>query len=173
MKKFYIPYHEKETIDFLLLFRLYLLAEYDTTKKTFSIIEYQSVKELAERLGKTNGESRVSASKVQRCLTDERYKKYFAVNPKKKRIELKNDIRGGNRFICLTLEEVQYLLSMDDLFLVRYYLYQRFYCGYNKEKRHNSTAKQILETMGYCPNSTRYIDKVSYCNKALAERGKQ
>ena len=168
INKFYIPYNETDRIDYIFLLRLYQIAEYNKENKTFSLIIYKSFQELAERL------ETISASSLRRALLSPAYERYFEWCEKEKTIILKNDCRkgnGNNKFIMLSKEETDFLIEYNDNFLIKYYFYQKYFCGYTKEHRHNSTAKQILETIGYSSTSGRYITKISSCNRVLEERG--
>ena len=67
-----------------------------------------------------------------------------------KRIIIHNNIVNRKTpFICLNRDETNFLITMNDNLLCKYYIYLKYYCGYTKSKRIDSTAKQILFALGY------------------------
>ena len=63
-----------------------------------------------------------------------------------------------------------FLIQKNDNLLSKYYLYLVYYCGIAKNQQTDSTAKQILEKIGYS-NSGTNLTKLSSYNKTLSSTG--
>lgn len=63
-----------------------------------------------------------------------------------------------------------FLIQKDDNLLSKYYLYLVYYCGIAKNKKTDSTAKQILEKIGYSSSGNNKTKLSSY-NKILSSTG--
>ena len=63
-----------------------------------------------------------------------------------------------------------FLIQKNDNLLSKYYLYLVYYCGIAKNQQTDSTAKQILEKIGYS-NSGNNLTKLSSYNKILSSIG--
>ncbi len=70
-------------------------------------------------------------------------------------------------FVTLSNEEYTKLIAIGDSFVIRYYLYIKYYCGYSKSKTNDFTAKQYLEVCGYSCNSDNMLGKVYKANNRL------
>lgn len=128
MKKYYIPFVVAAEVNYLYLFSLYDLAEYNPDTGNFDTIHYNSIKELAERL-------EVSSSTLNRILSNDHYTDFLKLNKQSKTLFIQNDFKNGLKrpFVVLTDKEVAELKKLGDNLLIRYYLYIKFYCGYSPE----------------------------------------
>lgn len=172
-KVYYIPFVENmKKIDLYLLFSLYDLAEYNEETKIYDTIKYSSQNSLALQLG-------ISYNTVKRLLSNKDYSIYFQVDTKNKTIKLNNDFRNSNSqkvkqpFVSVSAEEIRILRQncIGNELLPKYYLYIKYYCGYNKNSHYtDSTAKQILSAIGYSNNSS-YVSLLPRYNKLLTDCG--
>lgn len=169
MKRYYIPFIPAANVNYLYLFSLYDLAEYDTDTKAFDTIHYVSLAKLAEMMG-------VSSSTVYRMTSTEdknEYLKFLSIDKKQKTITLNNAFADGMNkipFVVLTDKEVMLLREKNDLLLCRYLMYVKYYCGYSKSKTTDFTQEQFLIACGYSPNSNGNKDKLSYYNELLTDK---
>ena len=97
--KCYIPFMPKAKVDYLLLFRLYDLAEYNKETKCYDTVYYKSVSALAELL-------EISPSTMKRVFASTEYSPFFERDKSTKSIRIKNNVRkaGGEtkHFACLS-----------------------------------------------------------------------
>jgi len=109
MKKYFFPFTLdcKET-NFILLFRLYTLAQYNKETKLYDIIPIESKKKLSCGL-------RCSGATLSRFLRNNaKNALYFTCDDTKQIIKLNNNFtnRQDNRqFVCITEEELLFLLE--------------------------------------------------------------
>lgn len=82
-KRYYLPFIPAAKVNYLYLFALSDLAEYNTTAQVFDTINYSSVKELSDRLN-------LSPSATTNLLKNENYAEYFSVDKKNRQIILKS-----------------------------------------------------------------------------------
>ena len=80
-KKYYLPYNPTAKINYLYLFALADLAEYNPTEKVYDTINYTSIDQLAGLLS-------LSPSATTALLKNQNYQDYFTVNKKLKQIKL-------------------------------------------------------------------------------------
>lgn len=143
---------------------LYSIAEYNKETKCFDTIQYKSVSALAELLIK-------SPSALNSAFKKEDYKPFFTVDKTAKRITIHNNVAKEKKpFVCLSVEETDFLIGMWDNLLCKYYIYLKYYCGYTKSKTTDGTIKQFLKMCGYSQDSS-YIDTVSNYNTLLKAEG--
>lgn len=174
MRKYYLYYDEKAKINYSFLFALFCIAERNNKDKLNNIIKYKSQKELAERI-KDKCSYNISAASISRILNNENYLLYFNVNYKENIITLNNNFKKGiaasNKFIILNDEEIIFLLEQDNKLLNKYYLYLKYYCGYSKSKRIDTTANQILSAIGYSNNCGNNKNNLCKFNDLLYKKG--
>lgn len=171
MRNYYIRYEPKAEINYIYLFYLYSLAEYNTTRKCFDTVSYSSIRALEKLINDRFGKGSISVSAISRIMNDERYREYFGVDKEGKTIRLQNDIRGMNSFIMLSSSEVDFLLHEKDNLLVKYFLYIKHFCGRHIGEKQDFTAKQFLSYCGYSDKSNSYTSKISAFNRKLQENG--
>ena len=163
-RTYYILYKDVSNINYIYLLKLYKIAKCYNDTLIRNTIQYKTIKELAEKAD-------IKYTTLTKMLKDKQYKDYFIV--KDKQIILNNNFKEKKNvsFITLNEEQVDYLIQMNDNLLAKYFIYHKYYCGFSKDNKHNSTAKQILETMGYSSKSNNYISKISEYNKLLCDNG--
>lgn len=168
MNKYYIIYDEKANINYCYLLMFYSIAEYNQQEKRYNIIKYKSIKEITEKIYNKYNIS-ISQKTIDRILSNQNYNKYITVDKKKKEIIINNDITNCKKWLVLSQFEVDIILNNDNLFC-KYYLYLKYYCGFNKDKKHNSTYKQILEAIGYKYSPTQ-AERLKVYNNIIAFNG--
>lgn len=168
LRNFYLPFIPKAKVNYLYLFRLYRLVQWDEGKERIkNTINYSSTKELAGLLD-------ISKSTVDRLLVNAEYRPFLSVDKTKKQIILHNNFKGNEGqkqpFVCLSLKEVVGLEEYNDNLLIKYYLYIKYYVGHSKNKDNDFTINQFLTTIGLQQN-TSYVSTVSSYNTLLKEKG--
>lgn len=170
MKHYYIPYNAKANINYIYLLYLYSLAEYNKITKLFDTVNYNSIRDLQKQIKDKFGKDlAVSSSTLARLLKNTDYSNYIKVDQKHKKIALQNDTKGMSAFVMLTNREVDFLLKQQDNLLIKYYLYLKYFCGFDTSKKQDFTAKQFLTYCGYSANSNSYLSKISDYNRILQE----
>lgn len=169
MKIYYLSFNPKANVNYLHLFSLYDLADYNPETKAYDTINYTSINKLAERLT-------YSVSTLNRLLHSIEYEEFLIFDNDNKKIILKSSvIKGSNNncFVRLTDKEVRYLQKQQDNLLCKYYIYLKYYCSLAKKAniKQDFTAKQFLTTIGYSIKSQSQLDKISSYNKMLKEQG--
>lgn len=163
---YYLPYEIAADVNYIFLLQLWGLAAYRPETQSYDCVCYSSIGQLAEVL-------KISYSTLNRYLKSQEYNRYFAVDKANKRIILNcHFIKPGKSypFIRLTSREYEYFLGKADSFLIKYYLYIKYFCG--KQCGSNDfTAKQFLSAIGYCENSKSYQGKLSHFNRLLVDDG--
>lgn len=163
INRFYIKF-SKDTTDFnyKLYFKLMLIAEFDKENKTFSIIKYDSIKELSVRL-------LTSESTLKRFLKSEydNQNRFIQYDKNKKEIYLLNDIRKNKniQFVILTNREIEILLNYSNELII-YYLYIKHYCG---NGNNDFTAKQFLLFINKSIQNGNNYTLLSNYNKILVQ----
>lgn len=175
MSKYYINYDESASINYCFLFCLYLLSDKDYKSKIKNTIIFKSQQELTERIKNVCNYS-ISISTISRILKDTKnYSIYFNYNSNENKIILNNNFKKGiaasNKFITLSDKEIYFLLQQDNKLLNKYYLYLKYYCGYSKSKQIDSTANQILLSIGYSNNCGNNKNNLCKFNSLLSEQG--
>ena len=166
LKKYYLRFLPTAKIDYIFLFTLYDLADYDTETKTYSIITYKSLAELARLCS-------VSDKTLRRHLADTEYSPFLQWDKQNKRVILLNDFsQNGYKtpFLTVSPVEVRVLLSENDNLLCKYLIYLKYFCGYSASKCIDTTCKQFLSAIGYSSNSS-YPSKISGYNALLEREG--
>ncbi len=169
MKVYYLHFNPKADVNYLHLFSLYDLAEYNPATKAYDTITYTSIPKLAALLPYSN-------STLNRLLANDKYKDFLSIDKDNRVITLNSSvIKGSNNncFVRLTNKEIAYLRQEEDNLLCKYYIYIKYYC-YIAEKagtKQDFTAKQFLSAIGYSTNSQSQLDKISSYNKKLKEKG--
>lgn len=169
MKIYYLNFNLKSNINYLHLFALYDLAEYNPNTKAYDTIIYTSISKLAELLP-------FSTSTLNRILSDNEYNSFLSIDKNNKRITLNcSMIKGSNNncFVRLLNNEVSYLQKEKDNLLCKYYIYIKYYCSLANKLgiKQDFTAKQFLSSIGYSIKSQSQIDKISEYNNKLKEQG--
>lgn len=166
LKKYYLRFLPTANIDYVFLLTLYDLADYNTDTKTYSIITYKSLAELARLCS-------VSDKTLRRHLVDTEYSSFLQWDKQNKRIILLNNFSKMDYkipFITVSPEEVRLLLTQKDNLLCKYLIYLKYYCGYSASKCIDTTCKQFLSAIGYSSNSS-YPSKISGYNALLVQEG--
>lgn len=170
---YFLHYDEKATINYCFLFSLYLLAERNEKERLTNLIQYENIKDLSMKISVICGYD-ISQSTIYRILNNEEYNNYFSVDRIQNKIYLSVSFRKGtnrNKFVTLKEKELLFLIMSKDNFLIKYYLYLKYYCGYSKSKKTDTTASQALSAMGYSSTSNSNKAALSKYNKILVEKG--
>ena len=89
-------------------------------------------------------------------ICSKNYLPYFSVIAEQNKIILNNNFKKGknssNKFVVLNDKEILFLLQQNNKLLNKYYLYLKYYIGYSKSKKIDTTANQILSAIGYSCN---------------------
>lgn len=174
MKTYYLYYDETTNINYCFLFAIFCITEYNKTEKLYNTVYYKSQKELAERIKKQCNYN-ISAATISRILKDKNYLPYFTKSTTENKITLNNNFKKGtaakNKFITLTEKEILFLLEQDNKQLNKYYLYLKYYCGFSKNKKIDTTANQILCAIGYSSNCGNNKDNLCKFNTLLQNNG--
>lgn len=174
MRMYYLNYDEKANINYCFLFALFSIAERNQKEKLDNIIVYKSLKELADRI-KAQCNYSISPSTISRILNNADYLPYFSKSTTENKIVLNTCFKKGkaasNKFVILTDKETNFLLEQDNKQLNKYYLYLKYYCGYTKSKRIDTTANQILAAIGYSANCGNNKDNLCKYNSLLLANG--
>ena len=169
MKIYYLNFKPDADVNYLHLFSLYDLADYNPATKAYDTINYTSIPKLAALLP-------YSAATLNRLLANDEYKQFVTLDKKNKVLTLNSSvIKGSNNncFVRLNEKEVAYLRQEQDNLLCKYYIYLKYYCSLAKKAgiKQDFTAKQFLSAIGYSVNSHSQIDKISSYNSKLKEQG--
>lgn len=169
IKKYYISYNESADINYIYLLCLYSIADYNIYTQRYDIINYKSIQDIVNKINALYGDKYISTSTIRRLLEDNKYKDYFYNNKETKQIILFNNIKDNNKFIVLNNKEVEFFIQKKDNLLLKYYIYHKYYCGFNKDKKHDSTIKQMLQALSLSINSNANISKLCNYNQILAQ----
>ena len=171
-RQYYIIYDEKKNINYIYLLFFMTIAEYNPASKRYDIVRYKSIKKLADKINEVCGDNSISTSTINRLLerTDQ-YKDYLIFDRKNKIVYINNFIKDKKKFVYITQKEAEFFMEQKDNILFRYYLYHKYWCGFRKDKSHDSTAKQILLDLGYSDISNRMISLFSNYNGILSKNG--
>lgn len=170
MKQYYIPYDEVKDINYIYILALYKTATFNKITKRYDTISYRSLENLKEQIKASSNKS-ISASTLGRILKDSKYSGLLYIPEDRKAVVLKNDIKGLKKFVVLSEKEADLLLDKEDILLAKYLLYLKYFCGYSKSKKINTTAKQFLAACGYSTKSNDYISMISEYNRLLVDEG--
>lgn len=174
MRMYYLNYDEKANINYCFLFALFSIAERNQKEKLDNIITYKNLKELSDRI-KTKCNYYISPSTISRILNNTVYLPYFSKSKTENKIVLNTCFKKGkaasNKFVVLNDNELTFLLEQDNKQLNKYYLYLKYYCGFAKSKRIDTTAKQILSAIGYSNNCGNNKDNLCKYNSLLLAKG--
>ena len=174
MKLYYLNYDEHAQINYCFLFSLFCIAQRNQKERIDNIIVYDNQKQLAERIKEKCNYS-ISSATISRILKDQNYIPYFSKSENENKIILNNCFKSGkaasNKFVILNEKEIAFLIQQNDKLLNKYYLYLKYYCGYSKSKRIDTTANQILSTIGYSANCGNNKNNLCKYNSLLLERG--
>lgn len=107
MRKYYLNYDEKATVNYCFLFALFCIAEPNKKEKIDNIIVYKSLKELANKMQAKCGYY-VSPSTISRILNDEKYLPYFSKsgNTITLHTNFKKGVSASNKFVVLAETEI-------------------------------------------------------------------
>lgn len=171
LRHFYIRYEPKANINYIYLFYLYSLAEYNTSTNLFDTVSYKSVRALQRIIVERFGKGSISPSSLSRLLKDDRYRNYIKVDTEHNRIALQTATKGMPCFVMLTKREIDFLIDKKDNLLAKYYLYLKHFCGRGAVGTQDFTIKQFLKHCGYSDKSNSYVSLVSSYNTLLVENG--
>lgn len=164
-KKYYFPYNPIAKVNYLYLFALSDIAEYNQTTRLYDTISYTSIEQLANSLS-------ISPSATTALLKNQNYQDYFIVDKKLKQIRLNCNMSvKGMPFVSFTDLEVQIMRKESDILFCKYVAYLKYYCGYSSSKTQDFTGKQFLSACGYCSTSNSYLNKLSRYNNVLLTNG--
>ena len=169
--KFFIPFDVSADINYIYLFCLLDLAEYNRTTKRHDRIEYRSIQELTDRI-KKNYNIKISNATISRFLREmeaENNSCYLSIDRNQKTIQINNNFRNKKdiHFVVIDKRALHFLIQQKENLLCKYYLYLCYYCDITKEHNTDTTAKQFLDVSGYSTKSGNYISKLSYYNSLL------
>ena len=169
MKIYYLHFKPNADVNYLHLFSLYDLADYNPATKAYDTINYTSIPKLAALLPYSN-------STLNRLLINDEYKDFLSIDKDSRTITLNSSVikeSNNNCFVRLTDKEVAYLRKEKDNLLCKYYIYLKYYCSLAKKAgiKQDFTAKQFLTAIGYSTKSQKQIDKISTYNNKLKEQG--
>lgn len=169
MKIYYLHFKPDADVNYLHLFSLYDLADYNPATKAYDTINYTSIPKLAALLP-------YSAATLNRLLANDEYKDFLSVDKDNKVITLNSSVIKGssnNCFVRLTDKEIAYLRQEQDNLLCKYYIYLKYYCSLANKAgtKQDFTAKQFLSAIGYSTKSQSQIDKISTYNNKLKKQG--
>lgn len=174
MKKYFLYYNEQDNVNYCFLFGLFSIAEQNKSDKLNNIITYSTLQELSNRIN-SQCNYKISTSTISRIITDSQYQNYFTKSSEEKKITLNTNFKEnkhtGKKFVVLTDKEIKFLLEQDNKLLNKYYLYLKYYCGYSKSKKIDTTANQILSAIGYSSNCGNNKNSLCKFNTLLAEKG--
>lgn len=162
-------YDEQADINYIYLLMLYELCQYNATTNQFDTISYSSIKSIVNQCNSIFGDYSISSSTIVRMLSDSKYSNYLLHNKKDKTIVINNNVNNFNKFVVLNTNEFNLIMQYKDNLFIKYLLYHKYYCGYSRAKKHDSTAKQILAAIGYSTSSNSYLSKFSEYNKILSD----
>lgn len=179
MRNYFIKYNPRDRVNYIYLFMLYGIAEYNKKTMTYNIITYNTKKELAAKINNTynkdNGEA-LSYSTLVRVLNNAVYNDYFTVQDNS--IILNNSFSKYSKnseipFVILTNKEADFLIQNKDNLLARYYIYLKYYCGLAAKAGtiQNFTAKQFLSSIGMSVDNHNNLSKISSYNNLLSSSG--
>ena len=173
MKQFYLPYDEKSEINYCYVLMFYIAASYNKQSKKYDTISYSTIDNLTEKLNAAleKDDKKISSSTVKRILSNPAYNTFLEIDKENKIIGIKNNIKSCNKFVVLSELEALLVIRSRDNLLANYLLFLKYYCGYSKSNKINTTAKQFLDACGYSSNSNAYISKVSEYNRLFVENG--
>ena len=169
MKIYYLHFKPNADVNYLHLFSLYDLADYNPATKAYDTINYTSIPKLAALLP-------YSAATLNRLLDNDEYKDFLSIDKDSRTITLNSSVikeSNNNCFVRLTDKEVAYLRKEQDNLLCKYYIYLKYYCSLAKKAgiKQDFTAKQFLSAIGYSTKSQSQLDKISTYNNKLKEQG--
>lgn len=176
--KYYFPFIPKAKVDYLLLMDLADIAPYNEDTKQFDTIHFQSLSRLAQMLHRDN-------TTLSRHLEKDCYKPFFTYYKSKKIIVLNTDFTKTadfQPFVVLSAKEAEIIrnISQKDKekgktdtklnanLLCKYLMYLKYYCGYNRSGKTDTTAQQFLEACGYCGKSSSYKALIAQYNEILS-----
>lgn len=168
----YFPYKIDSDINYLYLFRLMRLAEYNTTTKSFDTLRFSSLSSLA-------GQIDISSSTLKRILSKptgdykKDYSPFFSCDLDKKIIVFNNNFIGQKKvqYIYFMEQEVSFLLKHNDNLLCQYLIYLKYNCSRVSNKGQDFTANQFLNACGYSTKSSNTKSKISSYNELLERNG--
>lgn len=174
MRNYYLNYEEKAKINYCFLFALFMIAQKDQKDKMYNTVVYQNLKELSNRI-KEQCNYNISVSTISRILNNKDYLPYISKNENENKILLNTNFKRGiaasNKFVIINTKEILFLLDKKNNLLNKYYLYLKYYCGYSKSKRIDTTANQILSAIGYSNNCGNNKNNLCQYNSLLLENG--
>ena len=159
MKIYYLHFKPNADVNYLHLFSLYDLADYNPATKAYDTINYTSIPKLAALLP-------YSAATLNRLLDNDEYKDFLSIDKDSRTITLNSSVikeSNNNCLVRLTDKEVAYLRKEQDNLLCKYYIYLKYYCSLAKKAgiKQDFTAKQFLSAIGYSTKSQSQLDKIS------------
>ncbi len=119
--KYYFKFVPQAKVNYLFIFSLWEIAEFNISSHIYDIIHYDTIKKLATDLG-------IPITTLRRYLDDDKYNDFFTIDKKKKIIILKNNIKEIKPFVYLTKEQVLLLKQYKNNLLCKYMIYIVYYC---------------------------------------------
>ena len=164
MRKYFLLYDEKATVNYKHLLKLYGIAEYNKKNRLYDTIRYNTLDELTSRINDKYGKC-ISKSTLADFLNDKGTKqkheyRYFSYDKDSKTIHLTNNFSNVGKGAG-----AKYNL------LIAYFLYIKYFCGASTSKSTDFTAEQFLIACGLCPTSGSNKEKISKYNSILSSSG--
>lgn len=166
MNKYYLNFIPRANVNYLYLFRLAGIAEYDEENTTSFFIKFRSVKDLSDKSG-------IKQSTLRRILTNSQYNSFFIYDKNNNWIDLITDTNEMQRFVVLDNNERYILLDINDNLLCKYYIYLKYYCSYSlfNNAQQDFTYNQFFTECNYSVKSVSYKTKLSRYNDILQSIG--
>lgn len=176
MRNYFIRYNPEANINYIYLFMLYGISEYDKSSWSYKYITFTTKQQISNRLKDKYKDKALSYSTLTRIMTNKEYNNYFTVDSN--RIILNNCFTNNANtdkvpFIILTDKEADFFIKQGDNKLARYYCYIKYYYGLLKKskKKLDFTAKQFLSSIGLSANNHNNLSIISSYNRLLVNNG--
>ena len=176
MRNYFISYNPSDKINYIYLFMLYGIAEYDKTKRRYERITFSSKKELAATIKSIYGDCAFSYATLNRILNNPIYRKYFTIDTNS--LILNNNYTNSTKaelspFIVVNSEVANFLIRQGDKLLASYYCYLKYYCGLASKagSKQDSTAKQFLLSVGLSADNHNTLTKISSYHTLRTKEG--
>ena len=176
MRNYFLRYNPSAKVNYLYLFMLYGIAEYDKKRGLYNKVSFNTKKELAARLKNAYGESAFSYATLTRLLKNSEYNNYFSLQGNT--ITLNNNFsnitkKNNEPFIIVTNKEADFLIKQQDSLLAAYYCYIKYYCGKAAHAgiKQDFTAKQFLLSVGLSAENHNNLSRISSYNTLLSREG--
>ena len=165
MKIYYLHFKPNADVNYLHLFSLYDLADYNPATKAYDTINYTSIPKLAALLP-------YSAATLNRLLDNDEYKDFLSIDKDSRTITLNSSVikeSNNNCFVRLTDKEVSYLRKEKDNLLCKYYIYLKYYCSLAKKAGIKVTAETCPHYFSVTDEIIRTYDTNTKVNPPIRE----